>query len=1142
MSNLVPKLESQFKSIGLTLKKDENTFKSTYNVMRDLSAIFGNLSQMKQIQLLELLGGKRNATTVAAILQNFDNVEKSLTASLNSMGSSAKENALYLDSITGKVAIFQSNIQRLWTNTINSSTIKNLVDFSTSLVSVADSIGLGNVALIGLITYLGIFNKTIRANTIGALVNFIAKMQMGVVAANAAKVSVMGLNVSVGALTTTLTLGLAVAIPTIIKGIQHLSSASDRYIESLEKQNTELQENINKHQEFINTSQQVATEYNQLANKTNLNNNEIEALKKLQDQILKNYPDIIELVDEEGKIHLKTADAIRTANKERTKQQASDLADMLENDIKKAEVKIKNFQKKYGGYLLNMGTGTSNPRLNKLMLGVLDDLNEEHQNIFKTIAQSSTEISTLTGEVTEGTANQLDFLSSKFIELYSDMDNQSIDDFKNKWDELTKSINSEDFKKAQKDYNELVESYIKGEIPLAKVEGAYSNLKTTFSENTGLMGDLISKFVQIPEDINLATNSISEYVSEADKLTASVDSTQKSLSTLGSAFDTLSKNEDLSLDTMQELITNYPLLAEHMAETGDATFNNGELIKTLFEIKKQTYIKELEIEQVKTKGVIDGINARIEARRQEMGGMMSLAEVAGRYSKLMAEAGLDVEAMNRYDSLIAQIKVLKNVTLDTFKSSTKTSKSSTSATKNQTSEFMKQFTVLKELYGAGYVTAEDYHTKLENLNDKHFSDLQGISAEKLKNNLLDEKTADRTEEYINLVKELSTETKKLSDEEDKRADKRKKQIDDAIKGSQKAELDQFRDKIDLLKDIQKAKMDMVDDDLDALERQYDAQTKANEASERALELAKAQERLANIKKNENVRILQGDKFVWIADPREIKKAQDDINNLLKADREAKRKDEYESQKKLLEDKKAAIKEDYDDRIQEAENFYNKWEPILNGEIEKLEDYKSVLASLTDAEKEQYADRLSELKKFVNERNALTNSLDARKQTIEKVKDTGMSKSDLNKIEQLRKDWDKYNASGDTLRRGLAHLEVEKIRKKYGYSGGADGSEYISVNHEGLNAGFVGNVPFDPKHEKIVKALKGEVYLNKFDLNNIIPNTLKSVFSNFKMPNFTPMQPAMAGSNGMNFHGDINIKADNPTQMGNALNRYRQVNK
>lgn len=56
----------------------------------------------------------------------------------------------------------------------------------------------------------------------------------------------------------------------------------------------------------------------------------------------------------------------------------------------------------------------------------------------------------------------------------------------------------------------------------------------------------------------------------------------------------------------------------------------------------------------------------------------------------------------------------------------------------------------------------------------------------------------------------------------------------------------------------------------------------------------------------------------------------------------------------------------------------------------------------------------------------------------------MSKADRLALEQAGKDWSAAHQAGDEKGQAEAHRRAEEIRGRYGYSGGADGSEYIST--------------------------------------------------------------------------------------------------
>ena len=52
ISGLMPTLEQQFARLGLTLKKDENTFLSTYEIMEQLSEVWDDISDFERANIL----------------------------------------------------------------------------------------------------------------------------------------------------------------------------------------------------------------------------------------------------------------------------------------------------------------------------------------------------------------------------------------------------------------------------------------------------------------------------------------------------------------------------------------------------------------------------------------------------------------------------------------------------------------------------------------------------------------------------------------------------------------------------------------------------------------------------------------------------------------------------------------------------------------------------------------------------------------------------------------------------------------------------------------------------------------------------------------------------------------------------------
>lgn len=140
---------------------DEDTFKSTYQILQELSQVWGELSDISQANILEMVGGKRNSNVVAALLENFTVAENAMKTSAESAGSALAENEKVLESIQGKLNIMKAEFQTFAQNFIGSGLVKFVVDFATGILSVLN--GIPNV-----IEALGGF-KTVLMAVVSAL-------------------------------------------------------------------------------------------------------------------------------------------------------------------------------------------------------------------------------------------------------------------------------------------------------------------------------------------------------------------------------------------------------------------------------------------------------------------------------------------------------------------------------------------------------------------------------------------------------------------------------------------------------------------------------------------------------------------------------------------------------------------------------------------------------------------------------------------------------------------------------------------------------------------------------------------------------------------------------------------------------------
>lgn len=139
---------------GVDIMLNENTFKSTYQILKEIAPAYKELSDIEQASLLETLAGKNRANVLASILQNADVLENAYTTSINSAGSATKEYETYLDSIEGKLNSLRANYEVLSEDILNSDLIKDGLDIANDFIETIDKLIDGGNALMPILTAL----------------------------------------------------------------------------------------------------------------------------------------------------------------------------------------------------------------------------------------------------------------------------------------------------------------------------------------------------------------------------------------------------------------------------------------------------------------------------------------------------------------------------------------------------------------------------------------------------------------------------------------------------------------------------------------------------------------------------------------------------------------------------------------------------------------------------------------------------------------------------------------------------------------------------------------------------------------------------------------------------------------------------
>ena len=124
---------------------NEDTFKSTYQILKEISQVWKSLDDISQASLLELIAGKRNANVAAAIITDFTVAEQVLKSSTNAAGSAMVEYSQWLDSIEAKQQKFHAQFQDFSAAFLNNEFVAGTYDtgagFLGFLTSIVETLG-----------------------------------------------------------------------------------------------------------------------------------------------------------------------------------------------------------------------------------------------------------------------------------------------------------------------------------------------------------------------------------------------------------------------------------------------------------------------------------------------------------------------------------------------------------------------------------------------------------------------------------------------------------------------------------------------------------------------------------------------------------------------------------------------------------------------------------------------------------------------------------------------------------------------------------------------------------------------------------------------------------------------------------------
>ena len=113
---------------------DNGEFRSTYDILKDIAAVWGELSSMEQANIAEQLAGNRQQNVFFSIVEQFREASNAMTAMGNSAGALDASYSKYLDSIEAHTNKFKATFTELSKTVVDSGIAKDLVDMGSGLL------------------------------------------------------------------------------------------------------------------------------------------------------------------------------------------------------------------------------------------------------------------------------------------------------------------------------------------------------------------------------------------------------------------------------------------------------------------------------------------------------------------------------------------------------------------------------------------------------------------------------------------------------------------------------------------------------------------------------------------------------------------------------------------------------------------------------------------------------------------------------------------------------------------------------------------------------------------------------------------------------------------------------------------------
>lgn len=554
------KVQGVTKSIDL-FDKSTGEMKSTYQVFQDLKSSWDDMSQAEKQSLGLALAGKNQFSVFNSVMLNLNSATEAYKIALDSQGSALKENARYLDSIRGKVSQFTSELEKFWTEGINSESVKRLVEFGTNVLKLINDLGgLPTVltAIGGTFITLKGYNigKTIISTTdniatsiadvIGLIVDLrqngftLTEIIAGLVSSST--LWTLGL----GAVTTAITLAVA-AHAKYVQEMQNSGRETSNNITELAKLKQKYNEIYTSEEDEETKASKLAEIRSNLASKYGIEKEALDELNGSREKGNELLADEIVKIGEEdyAKYGQEINKAIEYLTKDIKPINFGTLLDFsgMENDV---AAKFQEVFKDIGTFKNGMLVSVK---------GLPEDVKTALQTML-TYMEKIQQPTMREQEIIDNLKAKLNSLSDTYEE-----NTQKVEQHANSYIAVQDAFSTftQGVYENQEAFDEAYKTYINSLPPLESIRNAASELANSlFPEYTGAVKDNSNAQQDFQSDSENSTSATEEFEKAIKSLTSELKGVQDAYDTLHEVADEYNKTGSVTIDTMADLLSLNP--------------------------------------------------------------------------------------------------------------------------------------------------------------------------------------------------------------------------------------------------------------------------------------------------------------------------------------------------------------------------------------------------------------------------------------------------------------------------------------------------------------------------------------------------------------------------------------------------------